>query len=304
MWWTFHIVITTIGIYLAQTLIYDESRWYRIDYPDAMVWGLLVTQIFGLALHASSVTTRNLKEALTGLLPIVGLSLGLTLAAMVFLVQDAQSSDEEFPVMVFALGYFIATFLFVLTMFLQWRIVVWSIFFGKRILTRRSDAALGTPVPHASEWDKEENDPLDSMEHHHEQGKLSMVDVFTMTGLAAVSVGGFQLCLRLMHDRDTLRYFFLFYAASTVCLGVFIIDQALQMRSRWVRILGSIGLMLLLMVATTLSEHSVAGFFRVLPLPLGRTSYDVWLWNGVIGMLAFLQLIAWRVWNQRRVHAT
>ncbi|MFO0924559.1 MAG: hypothetical protein U0905_18975 [Pirellulales bacterium] len=46
VWWTVHIVITTIGIYLAQTLIYDESRWYRIDYPDAMVWGLLVTQIF------------------------------------------------------------------------------------------------------------------------------------------------------------------------------------------------------------------------------------------------------------------
>ncbi|MFO0924561.1 MAG: hypothetical protein U0905_18985 [Pirellulales bacterium] len=28
---------------------------------------------------------------------------------------------------------------------------------------------------------------------------------FTMTGLLAVSVGGFQLCFRLMYDRDTLR---------------------------------------------------------------------------------------------------
>ncbi len=191
VWWTVHIVITTIGIYLAQTLIYDESRWYRIDYPDAMVWGLLVTQIFGLALHASSVTTRNLKEALAGLVPIVALSLGLTFAAMVFLVQDAQSSGEEFPVMVFALGYFIATFLFVLTMFLQWRIVVWSIFFGKRIFNRRTDVASGN-MPQASERGNEESDPFDSEELHQEQGKLSMVDVFTMTGLAAVSVGGFS----------------------------------------------------------------------------------------------------------------
>ncbi len=70
-----------------------------------------------------------------------------------------------------------------------------------------------------------------------------------------------------MHDRDTLRYFFLFYAASTVCLGIFIIDQALQMRSRWVRILGSIALVLLLLLVAPFGERFAVAIFRLGPLP-------------------------------------
>ncbi len=116
------VLFISILAYLAELLIYDEMHWYRIDKYDAVVWGILTTQLFASALFVSRARIRTIAESVRVFGGLAFLAVGLTIAGMAFLVRESWNDREPFPALSIGGGYWLAVFVFLITMFLQLRL--------------------------------------------------------------------------------------------------------------------------------------------------------------------------------------
>ena len=216
------VLVVSLAAYFTELLIYDEVRWYRIDYGDALVWGLIVTQIFAAALYVAQGRVSTFRASIQIFGGIAILALGLTTAALSFLLRDSSGLEESISILSIGGGYFLSVFVFLIAMFLQLRLGLWCLqgmeqFFSpaKPSTSTKEDKPL------------ESIDPLmDQKEETHRH--FSMTDVFAFTGLAAVSVASYRMVLRLMHDGDTIRLLSLFYVGAILVFSCYAIS-----RFRW-----------------------------------------------------------------------
>ncbi len=221
------VALVSCAAYFSQTLIFDEANWYKIDLWDAFTWGLVVTQVFGLAIYVSRNRIQTVKSSLKIFQAIGGLSAGLTVAAITFLIADALRHNRDvLPLLGIAPGYCVAVFVFLVSMFLQLRLAIICLQALRPLFGRNRSAELTQDESIAHEL-------TDSNTESNE--KYSIADIFAFTGLAAVSITAYRLVLSMVTDRDSLRFLTIFYAAS---ITAFCVYGLMQWRcGRWSKLL-------------------------------------------------------------------
>jgi hypothetical protein len=200
--------LVSIGAYLSQLLIFDETDWYWIDRYDALVWATIVTQVFALAIYASRCRVTTIRQSLSVFYCLAGLAAGLTLAATLFLVIEAILHNQAtLSLLAIAPGYWIAVFVFLVSMFLHLRLTLICLI----PVTRTVPIFRTVDFP-----------AVDSAEATSNQNtRFSMIDIFAFTGLAAVSISSYRLVVAIMNGYDALRFLALFYAASVTAFFVY-----------------------------------------------------------------------------------
>ncbi len=200
------VVFVTVAAYCSRLLIFDEANWYRIDLYDALVWGVVVTQVLTLAIYVSRYRIQTVESSLRIFFCMGALSAGLTMAAITFLVVDAfRNNREVLPLLGITAGYWVAVFVFLVSMFLQLRLAIICLRAVRSMLSRTRppiQAPRTTPTRATTESSAEPSE------------KYSIADVFAFTGLAAVSISAYRLVLGMVTDYDALRFLAMFYAAS------------------------------------------------------------------------------------------
>lgn len=292
------VAFVSLAAYLSKTLIFDEANLYRIDLYDAMTWGIVVTQVFTLAIYVSHNRVQSIESSLKIFLAMGSLATGLTIAATTFLFIDAlRSSEKLLPLIGFAPSYCIEVFIFILAMFLQLRLAILfvqaiaSLLFRKLSVAPSQDTLLvnvpstreslpTTSVasePIDSEWGIDE---LENRKPDVNQ-KFSIADILGLTGLAAVSISAYRMVL-LVADYDVIRFLVMFYAASITAICIYGLIQ--WQCPRWLK--------LLLMVATvaliTYGEFQIAQQLRS---PLRRFGFnDILICNCLIAVATTIQM--------------
>lgn len=200
------VAFVSIAAYFSQLLIFDEANWYMIDLYDAMVWGIVVTQVFALAIYVSRYRIQTIGNSLAIFFSMGVLSAGLTIAAITFLVVDALVRDQEvWRLFLISGGYCVAVFVFLVSMFLQLRLAIICLQAVRQMFTRKQSRKQSQSDPPTS----------DMREVNGNSGeKYSIADIFAFTGLAAVSISAYRLVLGMVTDYDALRFLAMFYAAS------------------------------------------------------------------------------------------
>jgi hypothetical protein len=207
------VAFVSVAAYVSQTLIFDETNWYRIDLYDAFTWGLVVTQVFTLAIYVSRHRVQTVKNSLKIFLSLGALAAGLTIAAIAFLVIDAFRGDRDaLPLLLIAPGYCVAVFVFLVSMFLQLRLAIICLQAFRPVLGRK----------HAQD---SKSSSFDQLKESDAVEKYSIADVFAFTGLAAVSISAYRLVLGMVTDYDALRFLAMFYAASITAFSVYGLNQ-------------------------------------------------------------------------------
>ena len=200
------IAFVTVAAYGSRLLIFDEANWYRIDLYDALVWGVVVTQVLTLAIYVSRYRIQTVESSLRIFFCMGALSAGLTMAAITFLVVDAlQNNREVWPLLGITGGYWVAVFVFLVAMFLQLRLAIICLHAMRSMLAwKRSLGPLQSETTTREKMDSNA-EPVE---------KYSIADIFAFTGLAAVSISAYRLVLGMVTDYDALRFLAMFYAAS------------------------------------------------------------------------------------------
>jgi hypothetical protein len=207
------VALVSAVAFISQTLIFDETNWYRIDVYDALTWGLIVTQIFTLAVYVSRHRVQTFKSSLKIFLSMGALAVGLTVAAIAFLIVDAYRGGREIlPLLLIVPGYCIAVFVFLVSMFLQLRLAIICLQAFGAIFGRKQAVDGGQ---HESIMPDTVGDGSAVTE------KYSIADIFAFTGLAAVSISAYRLVLGMVTDYDALRFLAMFYAASITAFCVY-----------------------------------------------------------------------------------
>lgn len=216
------VAFVSVAAYISQTLIFDETNWYRIDLYDAFTWGLVVTQVFTLAIYVSRHRVQSVESSLKIFLSLGVLAAGLTIAAIAFLVIDAHRGDRDvLPLLLIAPGYWVAVFVFLVSMFLQLRLANICLQIFRPMLGRKRDL-------------DSKSSSFDPLTESGADEKYSIADIFAFTGLAAVSISAYRLVLGMVTDYDALRFLAMFYAASITTFSVYGLNQ-LKL-GRWLRL--------------------------------------------------------------------
>ena len=221
------VAFVSVAAYIAQTLIFDEANWYKIDLYDALTWGLVVTQVFTLAIYVSRHRVQTVESSLKIFLSIGALALGLTMAAIACLIVDALRNHREvLPLLGIAPGYCVAVFVFLVSMFLQLRLAIICLQVFRPILGRKRTLE---KLQSEAQFDELTEGEVSANE------KYSIADIFAFTGLAAVSISAYRLVLGMVTDYDALRFLAMFYAASIIA---FCVLGLLQLTcARWLKLL-------------------------------------------------------------------
>ena len=226
------VTLVSLAAYISQTLIFDEANWYKIDLYDALTWGLVVTQIFTLAIYVSRNRVQTVENSLKIFLSIGALAAGLTLSAITFLIVDALRNDREvLPLLGIVPGYCVAVFVFLVSMFLQLRLAIICLQVFRPIFGRKP----ANVSVHCETVQSESNFDVLAENDAMAKEKYSIADIFAFTGLAAVSISAYRLVLGMVTDYDALRFLAMFYAASITAFCVF---GLLQLNcTRWLKLL-------------------------------------------------------------------
>jgi hypothetical protein len=271
------VAFVSIAAYFSQLLIFDEANWYRIDVYDALTWGLIVTQIFALAVYVSRYRIQTVENSLRIFLCMGSLAAGLTLAAISFLIVDAlRYKRDVLPLLGIAGGYWVAVFVFLVSMFLQLRLAIICLQAVRPlfVLKRSPMTAPGETRPR-----KPIDGNIDGNAEPNE--KYSIADIFAFTGLAAVSISAYRLVLGMVTDYDALRFLAMFYAASITVLCVYGLIQL-----HCTRVL-KLMLLLPVVVIVAYAEFYLAQQLRS---PLLRFGFGgMLLCNGVIALATTMQ---------------
>ena len=229
------IAFVTVAAYCSRLLIFDEANWYRIDLYDALVWGVVVTQVLTLAIYVSRYRIQTVESSLRIFLCMGALSAGLTMAAITFLVVDAfRNNREVLPLLGITGGYWVAVFVFLVSMFLQLRLAIICLQALRSMFSRArwpKQAQSGTTTRATTDSSAEPSE------------KYSIADIFAFTGLAAVSISAYRLVLGMVTDYDALRFLAMFYAASITAFCTYGLIQVPCMRAlKLVLILAIVGI--------------------------------------------------------------
>ena len=212
------VVLVSLAAYGSRLLIFDEANWYRIDLYDALVWGVVVTQVSTLAIYVSRYRIQTVENSLWIFICMGALSAGLTMAGIMFLVVDAlQNHGEVLPLLGITGGYWVAVFVFLVSMFLQLRLAIICLLAVRSMFTRRR-------LPNAAQVETTDSsaDPSE---------RYTIADIFAFTGLAAVSISAYRLVLGMVTDYDALRFLAMFYADSIIAFCTYGLIQWRCMRA-------------------------------------------------------------------------
>jgi hypothetical protein len=268
------VAFVSVAAYLSQTLIFDEANWYRIDLYDALTWGLVVTQVFTLAIYVSRNRVQSAESSLKIFLSMGVLSAGLTVAAISFLVVDALRNNREVkPLLGISGGYWVAVFVFLVSMFLQLRLAIICLHALRSIF-----GPMRSPQTTQSESTSGESadTKFGSQEHY------SIADIFAFTGLVAVSISAYRLVLGMVTDYDALRFLAMFYAASITSFCVYGLIQLSC--ERWLKLLFILAVVLII----GYTEFCVATQIRSPLLRFGFTG--MLLCNVLIALATIMQM--------------
>lgn len=247
-----------MAAYASQLLVFDEANWYKIDLYDALVWGLVVTLVFSVAVYSSSFRIETVEASLKVFLCLGTIAFGLTVAAIAFLMADAWESNQPLlPILGMSGGYWVAVFVFLVSMFLQMRLAIIGLHALRHVLFR-------------TRYRLQSTDSNISRPHY------SMVDIFALTGLVAVSISACQMVLGMVTDRDAMRFVCLFYAAT--CMAICVYGFELWRFSRTILI----NLIMAVCIILSFSELYLAQLFGS---PFQRFGISgILLWNGTIAL--------------------
>lgn len=293
------LMLVSVAAFLSQLLVFDSTRVYIIDPYDAIVWGIVVTQLATLTLFVTPLRLKKLNQVLQLLACLGGLALGLTLAAILFLwMGDWKNRSHLWAVLQLAPGYWLVVFIFLLSLFLQLRVAVLCCRAALSLFKppiKVNDHSMITQEVVASPLDADENNT--AWQASSGQRSYAMIDIFAFTGLAAVTITAYHTTLNLLSegdssvlyiDRDTLRLLALFYIASTITLGTF--GCMFLVKSNWLRFVG----LATLAISMAVIEIQLQANPQIrLRFPVDH--FTALIWNVVICLFALLQfaIVKW-----------